>query len=263
MRFAFGKNWQSYSANALTAQRIEQARHAFGELLTGIDVQQKRFVDIGFGQGLSLVVAAEMGADVLGIDIDADNLEALKTTQQAMGCDKPLRTRIASILDDEFAQSDRGGFDIVHSWGVLHHTGNMHKAIENACTLVADGGYFVCSIYNAHWSSPIWKVIKWSYNKLPRPGRQIAVGLFYPVIFIAKWIVTGRNPRKKDRGMDFLHDVVDWVGGYPYEYAGCEEIRDFVCQLGFDCLKIRPAQVPTGCNEFVFRKTLASAEPAD
>ena len=114
MRFAFGKNWQSYSANALTAQRIEQARHAFGELLTGIDVQQKRFVDIGFGQGLSLVVAAEMGADVLGIDIDADNLEALKTTQQAMGCDKPLRTRIASILDDEFAQSPFMGSTAPH-----------------------------------------------------------------------------------------------------------------------------------------------------
>ncbi len=263
MRFAFGKNWQSYSANALTARRIEQARHAFGELLAEIDLDQKRFIDIGFGQGLSLVVAVEMGADVLGIDIDADNLEALKTTQQAMGSDKPLRTRIVSILDDEFVQSARAGFDVVHSWGVLHHTGNMYKAIENACALVADGGYFVCSIYNKHWSSPIWKIIKWSYNKLPRPVQQLAIGLFYPVIFTAKWIVTGRNPRKKDRGMDFLHDVVDWVGGYPYEYAGREEIRDFVCRQGFECLKIRRARVPTGCNEFIFRKTLTSSEPAD
>ncbi len=263
MRFAFGKNWQSYSANALTARRIEQARHAFGELLAEIDLDQKRFIDIGFGQGLSLVVAVEMGADVLGIDIDADNLEALKTTQQAMGCDKPLRTRIVSILDEEFVQSARGSFDIVHSWGVLHHTGNMHKAIKNACALVADGGHLVCSIYNKHWSSPIWKMIKWSYNKLPRPGQQLAIGLFYPVIFTAKWIVTGRNPRKKDRGMDFLHDVVDWVGGYPYEYASREEIRDFVCRQGFECLKIRRARVPTGCNEFIFRKTLTSSEPAD
>jgi 2-polyprenyl-3-methyl-5-hydroxy-6-metoxy-1,4-benzoquinol methylase len=255
MHFEFGKNWQSYSKKSLTPARMEQSRCAFRDLVTGIDMRDKKFIDIGFGQGLSLLAAAGMGAQVLGIDADKDNIEALRTVQQSIGYPEAVEVCIASILDDHFVDEYRGRYDIVHSWGVLHHTGNMMKAIENACSLVAERGHFICAIYNRHWSSPLWKIIKWSYNRLPSLFQRTMIAIFYPVIYAAKLLVTREDPKKTDRGMDFLHDVVDWVGGYPYDYAGIEEIRNYVCRQGFICLRIRPAQVPTGCNEFVFQKT--------
>lgn len=254
-RFAFGKNWQSYSINSLTPARIEQSCRAFRDLVTGIDLRGRRFIDIGYGQGLSLIAAAQMGATVLGIDVDQDNIEALRRVQQAIGYPGVIEIRNASILDEGFVNEHRGRFDIVHSWGVLHHTGDMRKALENACALVAAEGYFICSIYNRHWSSPVWKIIKWSYNSLPGPLQRAMIALLYPVIYAAKFLVTRKNPKQMDRGMDFLHDVVDWIGGYPYEYADIEEIRNDVCRQGFSCLRVRAAQVPTGCNEFVFQKT--------
>lgn len=252
MRFAFGRNWQAFSKNALTPDRIEQARGTFHELVDGIELHGKRFIDIGFGQRLSLIVASEMGADAVGIDIDKDTILALQTTQQAMACMRTPEVRVASILDVSFVQSNKEGFDIVHSWGVLHHTGEMRRAIENTCRLVADNGYFICSIYNKHRSCPFWKAIKWSYNKLPNILQHLLVELLYPVIYVAKWLVTHKNPKTKERGMHFFYDVVDWVGGYPYEYATETEIRSLVEAKGFKCLHVRPAQVPTGCNEFVF-----------
>ena len=51
--------------------------------------------------------------------------------------------------------------------------------------------------------------------------------------------------------MDFMHNVIDWVGGYPYEYASVDEMKIFLKQLGFEILDVRPARVPTGCNEYV------------
>jgi 2-polyprenyl-3-methyl-5-hydroxy-6-metoxy-1,4-benzoquinol methylase len=256
MRFAFGKNWQSFSREALTPERVTEARQAFHELVNGIHFQGKRFIDIGFGQGISLVAAAEMGAEVIGIDIDGDNREALQTTQRAMGWPEICETRYVSILDESFVQGAEGKFDIVHAWGVLHHTGDMKRAIENTCRLVTSGGgYFICAIYNHHWTSPLWWWIKWSYNQLPDALQRVLVALFYPVIYAAKWAVTGENPWKKDRGMNFFHDVVDWIGGYPYEYASREEIEMFVGQQGFQCLRTQPARVPTGCNVFVFQRT--------
>jgi 2-polyprenyl-6-hydroxyphenyl methylase/3-demethylubiquinone-9 3-methyltransferase len=254
MRFAFGKNWQSYSQAALTLERIDQARLDFRRLVNGIDLRGRRFLDIGFGQGLSLIAAMEAGADVLGIDIDKDNLAALEATVHTIGSKQSPEVRIVSILDRSFVDTSRQMFDVVHSWGVLHHTGDMRQAIENACSLVAPEGHFVCSIYNTHWSSPLWKAIKWSYNRSPAVLQHLFIGLLYPLIYISKWLVTLENPRKKERGMDFFHDVVDWVGGYPYEYSTTEEICALMKSLGFDCLHIRPAQVPTGCNQFVFRK---------
>ena len=254
MRFSFGANWQAYATRALTPERVEQARRDFGALLAGIDLRGKRFLDIGFGQGLALGLAAEMGAEVLGIDIDPVNLAALETTQRALGLAARPETRLVSILDETLVRTEAGRYDVVHSWGVLHHTGRMWQAMTNACALVGNDGFLVVAIYNRHWSSPVWKAIKWCYNRLPRLGQEAAVAAFYPIVYVAKWLVTGHNPARKERGMDFHYDLVDWLGGYPYEYASAEEVRQFVCRQGFVCLRTRPATVPTGCNEFVFQR---------
>jgi 2-polyprenyl-6-hydroxyphenyl methylase/3-demethylubiquinone-9 3-methyltransferase len=54
--------------------------------------------------------------------------------------------------------------------------------------------------------------------------------------------------------MDFWIDVIDWIGGYPYEYATPQQVQEFVEKDGFVLENFVPAQVPTGCNEFVFKK---------
>lgn len=258
MRFEFGKNWQSYSKNVLSDERIEQARKDFQKLVTGIQLKGRTFLDIGFGQGLSLLIAKEMGAKVVGIDIDENNIEALKVTMEAMDIEDHSEASISSILDDSFMarEKEKGGYDIVHSWGVLHHTGDMRNAINNACALVKEDGFFICAIYNRHWSAPLWKVIKYIFNISPQKIQNLYVRLFYPIIYTAKLIVTRKNPLKKERGMDFYHDVVDWVGGYPYEYASIKEINEMVSNLGFELIKSFPARVPTGCNEYVFKKII-------
>jgi 2-polyprenyl-6-hydroxyphenyl methylase/3-demethylubiquinone-9 3-methyltransferase len=146
------------------------------------------------------------------------------------------------------------GFDIVHSWGVLHHTGNMAAAVRQAAGLVAPGGYLILAIYNRHWSNPLWWLIKRTYVSSPSWLRRVHVGILYPVIYAAKWAVTKRRPQRQERGMDFYYDVIDWVGGYPYEYASEDEVVSMVGELGFVRVRARPANVPTGCNEFVFRR---------
>lgn len=256
-RFAFGKNWQAYVRNALTTENVSRARQDFQAFFSDIDLQGKTFLDIGFGQGLALFFAQEMGANVLGIDSDADNFDALKTTAGMFAhCEFP-NVRIVSILDESFLQEQlqTGQFDIVHSWGVLHHTGNMFKAIYHSAKLVKAGGFLMLAIYNKHWSSPLWRWIKWSYNVSPAVVQHLLIYSFYPIIYAAKWIVTRDNPRKMTRkGMDFFYNVIDWVGGYPYEYADIAVIRKFVCRESFVCLRSIPAHVPTGCNQFVFKK---------
>lgn len=57
-------------------------------------------------------------------------------------------------------------------------------------------------------------------------------------------------------------DVLDWVGGYPYEYAKPEEIFDFYRDRGFGFLRLRTWAGGHGCNEFVFSKGLAPSSVA-
>lgn len=264
MQFDFGKNWSDYSANALSPERVKQAQHDFAELLAAAGgVTGKSFLDIGFGQGLSLLSAAAGGAQVFGVDINPTCEEVLKRNQRFFPSlsDRDIPVLIGSVLDQKTlerareASHDSGRYDIVHSWGVLHHTGNMQRAIQNAASLVKPDGHFVVALYNRHWSSGAWLLIKYAYCKSPAVVQKIFIRALLPVVYIAKWLVTREDPRKQSRGMDFFYDVVDWVGGYPYEYASKDEVLALIEPLGFRCISFLPSQVPTGCNQFVFQRS--------
>lgn len=253
--FSFGQNWKAYVLNVLDDARLEQSRAALADLLQPHTVEGQHFMDIGCGSGLHSVSAVLLGAEsVHALDIDPDCIEVTQYTQQRfLPPHSPMTVQQASILDPVTVQQ-LPQVDIVYSWGVLHHTGQMYPAIKAAASLVKPDGLFVIAIYNKHITSPVWSVIKWAYNQSPDVVRRLMYGLFYGVIYVAKFAVSGENPLRKERGMDFGYDVIDWIGGYPYEYASIDEINAFVTQLGFTVEKVAPAQVGTGCNEFVFRK---------
>jgi len=257
MQFDFGKNWDEFSSHALDGAKVAEAKEYFELLTEGIDLKGKSFLDIGFGQGLSLLIATEMGAITTGVDINPTCTEVLKRNAgfyPDIDADR-IKVITGSILEQNVIKKLDGGFNIVHSWGVLHHTGNMKQAIINAASLVKPEGYFIIAIYNTHWTSPIWRFIKWAFNKSPRWLQKTMIGIFYPVIWLAKLMVTRKNPQTQERGMDFFYDIIDWLGGYPYEYATVKEINIFMEGLKFKNIRTIPAEVPTGCNQFVFQKT--------
>lgn len=256
--FKFGANWASFS-KGFDESRIEAAKQSLRTLFGEGAFSGKSFLDIGCGSGLFSIAAAQLGArPVLGLDVDPMSV----TTSQSnaahwLKTPSSISFRQLSVLDSE-QMNKLGTFDIVYSWGALHHTGNMKMALRNAAQPVAPHGMLMIAIYNKHWSSRVWKVIKWMYNRVGDWGQKFLIWILAPVIFLAKWLVTLKNPLKMQRGMEFMHNVVDWVGGYPYEYASIAEMRMALEDIGFEMLAVFPAKVPTGCNEFVCRKRAAS-----
>jgi len=265
MQFDFGQNWDDFSTHALNDKSVEQAVKHFKELIGKESITQKTFIDIGFGQGLNLLAATTMKAYTVGCDINPKWGQGLARNKERFfkeleGVEIPVQ--IASILDKGIVKRlknmnpiSRGqGYDIIHSMGVLHHTGKMKKAIKNAASLVAPNGKFIISIYNKHWSSKPWLFIKWFYNVSPKFIKSLMINFFYVVIYVAKFLVTFKNPLKKERGMSFYYDVIDWLGGYPYEYASIKELEDFFSKLGFKLIWQKEATTPIGCNKLIFQK---------
>ena len=76
-----------------------------------------------------------------------------------------------------------------------------------------------------------------------------------PADYVRSWTEYDKN-----RGMSRWRDIIDWVGGYPYEVAKPEEIHDFYRARGFTLMKMKCGGVGLGCNEFVFVRD--SSNPA-
>ncbi len=254
--FDFGSNWQTFSAHRLDAQRLALAVRSLQSLLQRNTLRGVSFLDVGCGSGLFTIAAHQLGAArVVGIDINPHCITVSEQNRDRFAPKTPITFFQASALIPE-SLKPLGRFDIVYAWGSLHHTGAMWDAIRTVAKQVSPSGTLVLSIYNKHITSPAWKWVKWLYNQLPNLGQRLLTFPFAGIIYVAKFLVTRRNPLQKERGMDFWHDVIDWIGGYPYEYATPQEIQSFVIAQGFMLRRYVRALVPTGCNEFIFDKLL-------
>jgi 2-polyprenyl-3-methyl-5-hydroxy-6-metoxy-1,4-benzoquinol methylase len=264
-RFEFGKNWAAF-LSVLDNDRIETAEHSLKEMLECDDLEGKAFLDIGSGSGLFSLAARRLGARVHSFDFDSNSFSCTRELRRRyFAGDADWNIEQGSALDRGYLES-LGKFDIVYSWGVLHHTGEMWKALENAAIPVADNGKLFIAIYNDTGSqSRRWHWIKKTYCSLPRllktPFAIAAIApeeikamarsliTLTPMSYIRSW-----TSYKNGRGMSRWHDIIDWVGGYPYEVATVDEIFDFYRARGFALNKIRSGGVGLGCNEFVFEK---------
>jgi len=263
-RFAFGKNWSAY-LTSVNEERIKESCQAIVQLLGTNDLRGKRFLDIGCGSGLSSLAALRLGAEVFSFDFDNDSVMASQTLKQRFAAtDGRWRIEQGSVLDKTFL-SDLGEWDVVYSWGVLHHTGSMWEAVENALKLVSRDGQLALALYNDQgYVSDRWRRTKYNYVTHPwmRP-------LLVSASFVRIWGWTmllelvslrpGRSWREygRERGMSAWHDLVDWVGGYPFEVAKPEEVFDFCRARGFSLEKLITRQ-GRGCNEFCFRRVSAA-----
>lgn len=263
-RFEFGANWAQF-LSVLNDERIALAEQSLLNMLGVSNLQGKRFLDIGSGSGLFSLVARRLGATVHSFDYDP----------QSVACTAELKRRYfpgdpdwiveqGSALDKDYLQT-LGQWDIVYSWGVLHHTGAMWQALENVVPLVNPGSTLFIAIYNyQRLMSPVWLRVKRAYNLLPRGLRWLMLGpallwLWGPRTIYdlarGKPFHTWRQYAKHGvRGMSAWRDVVDWVGGYPFEVAKPEEIFIFYRDRGFRLERLQTCGGGLGCNQFVFTR---------
>lgn len=262
--FSFGKNWQIF-LKTLNDERVEEAKKSLINFLGGEDkIKGKSFIDIGCGSGIFSLVAYLLGAKkIVCVDVDEFSVSCAEYLKQKKGNPKNWEIIKGSALDEKFINS-LGHFDIVYSWGVLHHTGKMYEALKNVAMLVEPSGVFYLAIYNNNTqykiegTSRFWAKAKRTYNNSNLVVKKI-IELTYTAYYFIGLAMNLKNPityiksYSTLRGMSFRTDIKDWLGGHPYEYATVDEITDYFEKLNFKSKKINRAR-SIGCNEFLLKK---------
>ena len=267
-RFEFGKNWSAF-LSVLDDERIDTAVNSLKAMLEVDTLEGKTFLDIGSGSGLFSLAARKLGAKVHSFDFDSNSFACTQELRNRYFPNDPnWRVEQGSALEPEYLKS-LGKFDIVYSWGVLHHTGQMWNALENAVIPTQQGGKLFIAIYNDTGNqAKRWHWIKKTYCRLPgllktpfavltilpEETKRFAGSLLRlnPGEYIRSW-----THYKGSRGMNHWYDIIDWVGGFPYEVASVDEIFEFYKARGFNLTKVKSGGVGLGCNEFVFEKASA------
>ncbi len=261
-RFEFGANWVQF-LDVLNDERIALAEQSLCNMLGVSDLTGKNFLDIGSGSGLFSLVARRLGATVHSFDYDPQSVACTaELKRRYCPADPAWIVEQGSALDRNYLQT-LGQWDIVYSWGVLHHTGKMWIALENLVNNVAQDGKLFIAIYNDQGrASKIWWRTKKAYLSLPKLFRWLImipcfIRLWGPTTIRDLMLLKPFNTwitYKKERGMSPFRDVVDWVGGFPFEVATPEQIFDFYRERDFQMLRMKTCAGGHGCNEFVFQR---------
>lgn len=261
-RFGFGSNWRRFLEH-VDEERVEAAEESLRRMLRVERLDGERFLDVGCGSGLFSLAARRLGAEVHAFDYDPDSVACAEELRRRFRPgDEGWTIERGDVLDAGL-RARLGCAGVVYSWGVLHHTGRMWQALDAVAELVAPEGLLCIAIYNHQpFLTAYWKRVKRLYNALPRPLGWLLSGSYYlfssAVLALAD-LLRGRSPvtrhaRAGRRGMSHYHDVVDWVGGWPFETATPEEIFRFFRDRGFELVELTTCGGRHGCNEFLLRR---------
>jgi len=285
-RFAFGANWRRFLAT-IDESRVQAAVDSLQDMLGEDALAGRRFLDAGCGSGLFSLAAVRCGAQVVSFDFDPECVRCAQTLKERFADDSAAwEIRQGSVVDETFL-AELGEFDVVYSWGVLHHTGRMWEAMAAVVGRVAPQGLLWIAIYNDQGiPSRLWTQVKQLYQKLPcwlRAAYVVVVAIPWaawrvfcvklpiaiarlvlsPIKLDASLPVAANAGKSPNRGMHWWYDLVDWIGGWPFEVATPEAVVGFYRDRRFSLVNLRTVGSRLGCNEFLFRRRAPTESDPD
>ena len=262
-RYGFGKNWKDYIQKHFSEERVEISRKHLLSFLKLDDLKGKYFLDIGCGSGLHSLAALRAGAErIYSFDYDPYSVATTKKLKELAGNPSSWDVYQGSILDKEYLATIAPA-DVVYSWGVLHHTGSMWQAMDNAVGLGKKDSLYYIALYDhdiqVNPTAEFWLDVKQRYNKSSELGKR-RLELWYIWTFLLHSsasnlfaLLTRSKEYKNARGMALYNDIKDCLGGWPMEFAKRADVKAWAERHGLEMLTMKTGEANT---EYLFKRAM-------
>lgn len=139
--------WNSEACGERYGEEQEAMRYRLEpEILEFADFKStagKRVLEVGVGMGTDFLNFVRAGAIATGVDFTERAVGITRQRLEAEGLSAELR-----IADAEYLPFQDGSFDLVYSWGVLHHTPDTAQAMRELQRVLAPGGRLKVMLYH-------------------------------------------------------------------------------------------------------------------
>lgn len=129
--------------------------------------RNKKVLEIGCGIGIDTAEFARVGAEISAIDISSHSIELARKRLDFYSLLADI-----NIGDAEHLDFSENYFDFVYSWGVLHHTPDIKKAVSEVFRVLKPGGEFCAMLYHKKSLVALQLYILYGLLKL-KPFRKI------------------------------------------------------------------------------------------
>lgn len=136
---------------------------------------QSKVLEVGIGAGTDFLQWVRAGAYAHGIDLTQESIDNVQHRLNLYGLKADVR-----IGDAENLPYESNSFDLVYSWGVIHHSPNTQKCLEEIVRVAKPGALIKIMIYNRHSLVVFFRYLKTALLK-GRPFRSFSDVLFYDV----------------------------------------------------------------------------------
>lgn len=201
-------------------------------------VKGKRVLDGGSGSGMVSVAFALMGADVTGVDITPKCVENgyKRAEHYGVKCKFINESLVTLDLSNEH-------FDIIYSWGVLHHTEDARQSFFSLARHLREGGEIIVAVYLKTKISWFWNFARIFYQNAPTVFKTIFLNIgsvFLNIVDLFRKIIFNKE-RYMMRGTNNKEILNDWFGVPHRTFHSYNEVFKWFDENGLDCKLINPA----------------------
>jgi 2-polyprenyl-3-methyl-5-hydroxy-6-metoxy-1,4-benzoquinol methylase len=132
----------------------------------------KRVLEVGCGIGTDSINFARAGAQLTAVDLSTESINIARQRAEVIGVAD--RIEFVQANAEELTSAVSGEYDLVYSFGVVHHTPNPDRAMEQIRALIAPQGTLKLMVYHRRSWKVFWIVMTQGHGRFWKTGELVA-----------------------------------------------------------------------------------------